>query len=220
MQINLIIDKSNTNSKTFLLLSLILSSLFESTKCSIEVIDGSKRSGHSNAFFTGFGRFRRIVLYDTLITQMEDEEVEAVLAHEIGHYKEGHIPKKLLISFMTGLFGFYLISLSMQQSWLYKGLGLPNDYVGSISAILIGLVLFLPNFSYWLSPISNVFSRKHEYEADRFAKNAMKSGRELISALQKLYRENLSHPLPHEFLVFFHYSFLTFFERKEALEKD
>ena len=86
----------------------------------IEVIDGSKRSSHSNAFFTGFGRFRRIVLYDTLINQMEDEEVEAVLAHEIGHYKEGHIPKKLIVSFLTGLFGFYLISFCMKQIWLLK----------------------------------------------------------------------------------------------------
>ena len=162
----------------------------------IEVIDGSKRSGHSNAFFTGFGKFRRIVLYDTLINQMSDEEVEAVLAHEIGHYKEGHIPKKLAVSFLTGLFAFFLISFSMQNAFLYEGLGLPNHYVGSISAILIALVLFLPNFTYWLTPISNIFSRKHEYEADRFAKNAMSGNRELISALQKLYRENLSHPLP------------------------
>ena len=186
----------------------------------IDVIDGSKRSGHSNAFFTGFGRFRRIVLYDTLINQMNDEEVEAVLAHEIGHYKEGHIPKKLMVSFLTGLFGFFLISFSMKQTFLFEGLGLPIHYVGSISAILIALVLFLPNFTYWLTPISNIFSRKHEYEADRFAKNAMSNGRELISALQKLYRENLSHPLPHKLLVFFHYSHPTFFERKEALEKN
>ena len=186
----------------------------------IEVIDGSKRSSHSNAFFTGFGRFRRIVLYDTLINQMEDEEVEAVLAHEIGHYKEGHIPKKLIVSFLTGLFGFYIISFCMQQIWLFEGLGLQGHYVGSISAILIALVLYVPNFTYWLSPISNIFSRKHEYEADRFAKNAMEGGRALIAALQKLYRENLSHPLPHEFLVFFHYSHPTFFERKRALEED
>ena len=186
----------------------------------IEVIDGSKRSGHSNAFFTGFGKFRRIVLYDTLINQMSDEEVEAVLAHEIGHYKEGHIPKKLAVSFLTGLFAFFLISFSMQNAFLYEGLGLPNHYVGSISAILIALVLFLPNFTYWLTPISNIFSRKHEYEADRFAKNAMSGNRELISALQKLYRENLSHPLPHKLLVFFHYSHPTFFERKNSLEKD
>ena len=102
----------------------------------IEVIDGSKRSGHSNAFFTGFGKFRRIVLYDTLIDQMEEEEIEAVLAHEIGHYKEGHIPKKLILSFLTGLFGFYAISISLEQSWLYSGLGLTESYVGSISVIL------------------------------------------------------------------------------------
>jgi STE24 endopeptidase len=185
----------------------------------IEVIDGSKRSGHSNAFFTGFGKFRRIVLYDTLIDQMEEEEIEAVLAHEIGHYKEGHIPKKLILSFLTGLFGFYAISICLEQSWLYSGLGLSESYVGSISVILIALILFIPNFTYWLTPVSNIFSRKHEYEADRFAKNAMDTPAFLISALQKLYRENLSHPLPHPYLVFFHYSHPTFFDRKKALEK-
>ena len=186
----------------------------------IEIIDGSKRSSHSNAFFTGFGKFRRIVLYDTLLKQMDDREVEAVLAHEIGHYKEGHIPKKLILSFITGVVAFYIISLGMKQDWLYAGLELPQHYAGSISAVLIALILIVPNFTYWLTPISNIFSRKHEYEADRFAKNAMKGPSELISAIQKLYRENLSHPLPHQFLVFFHYSHPTFFERKEALEKD
>jgi len=185
----------------------------------IEVIDGSKRSGHSNAFFTGFGKFRRIVLYDTLIDQMEEEEIEAVLAHEIGHYKEGHIPKKLILSFLTGLFGFYAISICLEQSWLYSGLGLSESYVGSICVILFALILFIPNFTYWLTPVSNIFSRKHEYEADRFAKKAMNTPTFLISALQKLYRENLSHPLPHPYLVFFHYSHPTFFDRKKALEK-
>ena len=125
-----------------------------------------------------------------------------------------------MVSFLTGLLGFFLISFCMKQTFLYEGLGIPTHYVGSISAILIALVLLLPNFTYWLTPISNIFSRKHEYEADRFAKNAMSNGRELISALQKLYRENLSHPLPHKLLVFFHYSHPTFFERKEALEKN
>ena len=186
---------------------------------SIEIIDGSKRSGHSNAFFTGFGKFRRIVLYDTLINQMEEEEIEAVLAHEIGHYKEGHIPKKLILSFLTGLLGFYCISIVLEQDWVYAGLGLSQSYAGSISVILIALILFIPNFTYWFTPVSNIFSRKHEYEADRFAKKAMNNASSLISALQKLYRENLSHPLPHPYLVFFHYSHPTFFDRKKALEE-
>ncbi len=186
----------------------------------IEVIDGSKRSGHSNAFFTGFGKFRRIVLYDTLINQMEEDEIEAVLAHEIGHYKEAHIPKKLIFSFLTGLFAFYAISKGLQQDWLYEGLGLSENYVGSISVILIALILFISNFTYWFTPVSNIFSRKHEYEADRFAKKAMSNASSLISALQKLYRENLSHPLPHPYLVFFHYSHPTFFDRKKALEEN
>jgi STE24 endopeptidase len=184
----------------------------------IDVIDGSKRSSHSNAFFTGFGKFRRIVLYDTLINQMEENQVEAVLAHEIGHYKKGHIPKRLFFSFLTGLLGFYLLSLGMLQEWLYSGLNLPAQYIGSMSAVLIGAILIIPNFTYWLSPISNIFSRKHEYEADRFAKEAMNGGNELVEALRQLYRENLSHPSPHWLLVFFHYSHPTFFDRKNALD--
>lgn len=184
----------------------------------IDVIDGSKRSSHSNAFFTGFGKFRRIVLYDTLINQMKESQVEAVLAHEIGHYKKGHIPKRLFFSFITGLMGFYFLSLGMSQPWLFSELNLPNQYIGSMSAVLIGAILIIPNFTYWLSPISNVFSRKHEYEADRFARDAMGGGKELVEALQQLYRENLSHPSPHWLLVFFHYSHPTFFDRKNALE--
>ena len=184
----------------------------------IDVIDGSKRSSHSNAFFTGFGKFRRIVLYDTLINQMEESQVEAVLAHEIGHYKKGHIPKRLFFSFLTGLLGFYLLSLGMLQEWLFSGLNLPAQCIGSMSAVLIGAILIIPNFTYWLSPISNIFSRKHEYEADRFAKEAMNGGNELVEALRQLYRENLSHPSPHWLLVFFHYSHPTFFDRKNALD--
>ena len=90
----------------------------------IEVIDGSKRSGHSNAYFTGFGKFRRIVLYDTLIEQMEIEEIEAVLAHEVGHYKLGHIPKRLAVSFFLGLGGFFLLSYFLQSLWFYEGFAL------------------------------------------------------------------------------------------------
>ncbi|MAN38017.1 MAG: hypothetical protein CMI21_10455 [Opitutae bacterium] len=188
---------------------------FEAKK--IEVIDGSKRSGHSNAYFTGFGKFRRVVLYDTLINQMNTEEIEAVLAHEVGHYKLGHIPKRLLISFVLGLGGFYLLSVLLESKGLYSGLGLPESQTGSFAPMIVGLSLALGFFTYWLSPLSNYFSRKHEFEADHFAREAVGGGAPLVSALRKLYVENLSHPLPHPMLAAFHYSHPTLLEREKAL---
>ena len=184
----------------------------------IEVIDGSKRSGHSNAYFTGFGKFRRIVLYDTLIEQMNIDELEAVLAHEVGHYRLGHIPKRLLFSFLFGLLGFGILSILLQSEWFYSGLGLPLDLLGSFSSLVVGLSLIVVFFTYWLTPISNYFSRKHEYEADEFARTAVGSWQPLVGALKKLYVENLNHPLPHSFISSFHYSHPTLFEREEALK--
>ena len=183
----------------------------------IEVIDGSKRSGHSNAYFTGFGKFRRIVLYDTLIEQMETEEIEAVLAHEVGHYKLGHIPKRLAISFFLGLGGFFLLSYFLKSPWFYEGFGLDEDLTMSFAPVLVVFSLALGFFTYWLSPISNYFSRKHEFEADHFARKAVGSPEPLVSALRKLYVENLSHPLPHPLMTTFHYSHPTLLEREKAL---
>ena len=186
----------------------------------IEVIDGSKRSGHSNAYFTGFGRFRRIVLYDTLINQMSIEEIEAVLAHEVGHYKMGHIPKRLIMSFVMGLAGFGLMGYLLQSDWFYSGLGLDVSLVLSLSPLIIGLSMTLGFFTYWLTPVSNLFSRKHEFEADDFAKKAVGGAEPLISALRKLYVENLSHPLPHPLMAGFHYSHPTLLEREGAMRKN
>jgi STE24 endopeptidase len=186
----------------------------------IEVIDGSKRSGHSNAYFTGFGRFRRIVLYDTLIEQMSIEEIEAVLAHEVGHYKMGHIPKRLVMSFVMGLAGFGLMGYLLQSKWFFLGLGLDASLTSSFSPLIIGLSLTLGFFTYCLTPISNLFSRKHEFEADNFAKEAVGGFEPLVSALRKLYVENLSHPLPHPLLVKFHYSHPTLLEREVAMTRE
>ncbi|MDG0964129.1 MAG: M48 family metallopeptidase [Opitutales bacterium] len=183
----------------------------------IEVIDGSKRSGHSNAYFTGFGRFRRIVLYDTLIKQMSIEEIEAVLAHEVGHYKMGHIPKRLVMSFVMGLAGFGLMGYLLESAWFYSGLGLDVSLISSLSPLIIGLSLTLGFFTFWLTPVSNLFSRKHEFEADHFAKIAVGGEEPLISALRKLYVENLSHPLPHPLMAGFHYSHPTLLEREGAM---
>ena len=184
---------------------------------SIEVIDGSRRSGHSNAYFTGFGKFRRIVLYDTLIEQMNEDEIEAVLAHEIGHYKLGHIPKRLLLSFIMGTLVFWLISTCLQSKWIYLGLGLEVTLVGSLSSLLVGLSMTLGALGYWFSPLSNQLSRKHEYEADEFAKNAVGTSSSLVSALRKLHVENLSFPFPHSLISTFHHSHPTLMERERAL---
>ena len=184
---------------------------------SIEVIDGSKRSGHSNAFFTGFGRFRRIVLYDTLIKQMKPNEIEAVLAHEIGHYIKGHIPKKLILSFFTGLSMFGLIAYVLSCPWVYSSVQFPTELHGSLSSVIVLFSLSLGSLTYWFSPISNFFSRKHEYEADKFAKEIMGDAMPLIYALRKLYQENLTYPLPHKWISAFHYSHPTILERESAL---
>lgn len=187
----------------------------------ILVMDGSKRSGHSNAFFTGFGRFRRIVLYDTLIEQMEIKELEAVLAHEIGHYKCGHIPKRLFFSAFTTFLMFALIGWLIKAEWVFTSLQFDLGAMGSslfIPAFLI-LSLFGGLFSFWFSPLDSLWSRKHEYEADAFARNAMSEADSLKSALRKLYKENLSNLLPHPFYSAFYYSHPTLVERESALSK-
>ena len=148
---------------------------------------------------------------------MEVEEIEAVLAHEVGHYKMGHIPKRLFVSFILGLGGFYLLAISLKSEWLYEGFDLLGVPTGSFAPLIVALSLCLGFFTYKLSPISNYFSRKHEFEADRFAKNAVGSGKPLISSLRKLYVENLSHPLPHPLMAAFHYSPPTLLEREKAL---
>jgi STE24 endopeptidase len=185
----------------------------------IEVIDGSKRSGHSNAFFTGFGRFRRIVLFDTLIEQMSTEELEAILAHEIGHYKCGHIPKSLALSAVMGAGAFWFISFLTQSTWFYEHLGFGAESQGRLGPVLLILSVAAGAFTYWFSPLSNILSRKNEYEADAFAKNAVGGPHELCSALRKLHVENLSHPLPHPLYATVYYSHPSLLEREGALLK-
>ena len=172
----------------------------------ILVIDGSKRSSHSNAFFTGFGKFRKIVLYDTLLKQLNHEEIVAVVAHEIGHYRLGHIPKRLFVSFVLGLLYFWIIHQLLVSSWFTTGLNLPSVFAGELSPVLITVILFGGVFTFWISPLSNFFSHKHEYEADRFAADSGDSKQSLLSALRKLSTENLSYPLPHRLVSVFYHS--------------
>lgn len=182
---------------------------------SIQIMDGSKRSRHSNAFFTGFKRFRKIVLFDTLIQQLTEPELEAVLAHEIGHYKKKHIPKMLLWSTVTLFLTFYSISILSRQNWFYETFGFHNDNV-VIAFLLFSLLSGAVTF--WFSPIAHWWSRKHEYEADRYAAEAMNETNSIISALRKLNEKNLSNLTPHPFYSGFYYSHPTLLEREQALQ--
>jgi STE24 endopeptidase len=182
----------------------------------IEVIDGSKRSGHSNAFFTGFGRFRRIVLFDTLIAQLTPEELEAVLAHEVGHYRRGHIPKMLLLAAVTQLGAFACIAWLANSTWFNPTFHFPA-YELAPSFLLFGLLSGAVSF--WFTPISNLLSRKHEYEADAFARNAVGSAAPMIAALRKLAQKNLTNLTPHPWFSSFYYSHPTLVEREAALAK-
>ncbi len=182
----------------------------------IEVMDGSKRSGHSNAFFTGFGRFRRIVLFDTLIAQLEPAELEAVLAHEVGHYRRGHIPKTIALSAAIMLGAFAVIAWLARSDWFNPAFGFPPHELAP-SFLLFGLLSGAVMF--WFSPLGNLLSRKHEYEADAFARDAMGGPEPLVSALRKMSRKNLSNLTPHPWFSGFYYSHPTLVERETALTK-
>ncbi len=182
----------------------------------IEVIDGSKRSGHSNAYFTGFGRFRRIVLFDTLIAQLTAEELEAVLAHEIGHYRRGHIPKMIAMSAAMMFGGFGVIAWLARSSWFNSSFGFPEGELAP-SFLLFGLLSGLVTF--WFSPLMNALSRQHEYEADAFASQAVGGPAAMVGALRKLAQKNLSNLTPHPWFSAFHYSHPTLVEREGALAK-
>jgi STE24 endopeptidase len=180
----------------------------------IEVMDGSKRSGHSNAFFTGFGRFRRIVLFDTLVNQLTAEELEAVLAHEIGHYRRGHIPKMIGVSAVMLFGGFAVIAWLARSPWFNLTFGFPAGELAP-AFLLFGLLSGLVTF--WFTPLMNLFSRKHEYEADAFARAAMGGAEAMLEALHKLAQKNLSNLTPHPWFSAFYYSHPTLVERERAL---
>jgi STE24 endopeptidase len=181
---------------------------------SIQIMDGSKRSRHSNGFFTGFGRFRKIVLFDTLIQQLDEPELEAVLAHEIGHFKRKHILKMLFLSALGSLFGFYCLSLLVQQPWFYRAFGFDP---GNLTAALLLFGLLAGLVTFWFSPLAHWWSRRYEYQADAFAAAVMNESRSLIGALRKLNEKNLSNLMPHPLYSGFYYSHPTLLERERAL---
>ncbi len=182
----------------------------------ILVMDGSRRSGHSNAFFTGFGRFRRIVLYDTLVEQMQERQLASVLAHEIGHYKLGHIPRMLFLSSIFLFASFLALGWLQQSPWFIEAFGFsPTGAIGPV-VLLFGLLAGLVTF--WTSPLTNALSRRHEFEADAFARSAMDDDpMPIVQALRVLSEKNLSNLTPHPVYSAFHYSHPTLLEREGAL---
>ena len=183
----------------------------------IFVMDGSRRSAHSNAYFTGFGKLKRIVIFDTLINSLEEEELEAVLAHEIGHWKHGHIRKMILFSFFSSLILFYILSLIFNFTPFYNAFGVKTP---SLHTLLFILSFFIMPLSSLFSPLSNIFSRKYEYQADKFAVNAAGNYKPLSNALLKLSRDNLSNLTPHPAYSFWHYSHPALSERIKAMKQN
>jgi len=160
------------------------------------VMDGSKRSAHGNAYFSGFGAAKRIVFFDTLLSRLAPQEIEAVLAHELGHFKLRHIIKRIVMMFTISLGMLALLGFLKTQTWFYTGLGVEPLIGASNDAIaLLLFMLVVPVFSFPLSPLTSISSRKHEFEADAFAARHTKAD-DLVSALVKLYEDNASTLTP------------------------
>ncbi|MBA4214756.1 MAG: peptidase M48 [Polaromonas sp.] len=182
------------------------------------VMDGSKRSAHANAYFTGFGAAKRVVFFDTLLKQLSPEEIDAVLAHELGHYKRRHIIKRIVLLFSLSLAGFALLGWVSSQAWFYSGLGVmpsldtPNDALA-----LILFLMVVPLFTFFLSPLMAQLSRKHEFEADAYAVEHT-NGSDLASALLKLYKDNASTLTPDPVYARFYYSHPPASERLSRLQ--
>lgn len=159
------------------------------------VMDGSRRSSHGNAYFTGFGKTKRIVFFDTLLSRLDATEVEAVLAHELGHFKRRHVLKRIVWSFIASLAFLWLLGYLMQQAWFYEGLGVSVASLPSTAMALLLFFLIMPVFTFLLHPLSSLYSRRHEFEADEYAaQNA--SAADLIRALVKLYQDNAATLTP------------------------
>lgn len=160
------------------------------------VMDGSRRSAHGNAYFSGFGASKRIVFFDTLLERLEPHEIEAVMAHELGHFKLKHIVKRIAVMFAASLAFLAMLGYLKTQAWFYTGLGVEPMMGASNDAMaLLLFVLALPVFSFLFSPLTSLSSRKHEFEADAFAAEHTNS-QDLVSALVKLYEDNASTLTP------------------------
>jgi STE24 endopeptidase len=182
----------------------------------IFVMDGSKRSSHSNAFFSGLGKYRRVVLFDTLISSLGQDEVVSILAHEMGHNTKKHIRTGLFLNLGISLAGFYILSWLIQAPWFYIAFGFKEP---SAYAALFIFFEAAGSFTFFVEPLFSALSRKHEYEADRFAAEAVGTTQPMVRGLIKLTKENLSNLTPHPLYSLFYYSHPTALERIAVLEK-
>jgi STE24 endopeptidase len=162
------------------------------TASGLFVMDGSKRSAHGNAYFTGFGKTKRIVFFDTLIDRLTPPEIEAVLAHELGHFARGHIPRLLAVRFVLALVLLAVLGWLYREPAFYEALRLPEARIG---ALLAGFSLLVPVFTFPFQPLASLMARRQEFEADAFAASHS-SAADLVSALAKLYRDNASTLTP------------------------
>lgn len=170
------------------------------------VMDGSTRSAHANAYFTGFGASKRVVFYDTLLNQLTPGEVEAVLAHELGHFRHRHVIKRMAAMFVLSLAGFALLGWLSGHTWFYAGLGVaPNLAAPNDALALLLFMLVVPVFGFFVAPLPVRISRRHEFEADAYAV-AQTSGADLSAALLKLYKDNAATLTPDPVFVKFYYS--------------
>lgn len=181
----------------------------------IFTIDGSKRSAHSNAFFAGIGKTRRIVLFDTLMSNLSNDQIIAVLAHEMGHNVKKHILKGLIISTFTSLVGFYLLSLCLNWPPFFHAFGVPTPNL-QVGFVLFGLLSSV--FTFPLNPLMKWFSRKNEYESDAFSVEVTRDKPGMKEALVNLSKDNLSNLTPHPWYSFYHYSHPTTTERVAAID--
>jgi STE24 endopeptidase len=159
-------------------------------------MDGSKRSAHGNAFFAGMGKAKRIVFFDTLIEKLSPSEIEAVLAHELGHFKKNHVKKRMLMTFLMSLLGLALLGWLSNQVWFYESLGVLPEMDGNNAGLALALFsLTIPVFTFFITPLGSLLSRKHEFEADAFAAEKT-NAHHLVSALIKLYQDNAATLTP------------------------
>jgi STE24 endopeptidase len=182
------------------------------------VMDGSRRSAHGNAYFTGLGAAKRVVFFDTLLAKLTSGEVEAVLAHELGHFKHRHVLKRIAVMFALSLAGLALLGWLATRSWFYTALGVqPNLAAPNDALALLLFATALPVFGFFVSPLGSLLSRRHEFEADAYA-CAQSSGSDLASALIKLHEDNAATLTPDPLYVRFYYSHPPAGERLAALK--
>jgi len=182
------------------------------------VMDGSKRSAHANAYFTGLGAAKRVVFFDTLLAKLDPGEVEAVLAHELGHFKHKHVMQRMVLMFALSLAGFALLGWLSGQTWFYTAFGVqPNMAAPNDALALLLFMLVVPVFSFFISPFFAQWSRRHEFEADAYA-CAQASGADLAAALLKLHEDNAATLTPDPLYVRFYYSHPPAAQRLAALK--